>query len=383
MKIWTSVLLFSFFASGCVGEKLRGRAQGVQTSLQRAIRDGSKSSGCAPKETALAEAHIKFAEDALNMGEYERGREHVLTADTYTKLAIAKTEPVKCRDANEIASVLPGNVGDKDGDGYDDAADKCPEEPEDFDNFEDGDGCPDRDNDGDGVLDADQLIGGKWTTNDRKGELDCRDEAEDKDGFEDEDGCPDLDNDQDGVPDATDKCPDDPEDHDQFEDENGCPDPDNDQDNIPDVRDKCPLQPEDYDGDKDDDGCPDLKAKLDGCKITLGEKVYFKFNKWNIDKRSDELLADVATILKTFPEIRVEIGGHTDSKGSNSYNKKLSQKRVNSVLGRLRTLGIDAGRMSAVGYGESRPVDTNRTSGGRARNRRVEFNRTDGACKNR
>ncbi len=368
---------------GCLGEKLRGRAQGVQTSLQRAIRDGAKSIGCAPKETALAEAHIKFSEDAFGMGEYDRGRDHVRTADTYTQLAIAKTDPVKCRDPGQVATIMPGAVGDRDGDGYDDAADKCPDEPEDFDGFEDEDGCPDRDNDGDGALDAVELVGGKWTTNDRKGDLDCRDEPEDKDGFEDEDGCPDLDNDEDGILDTRDKCPNDPEDHDQFEDEDGCPDPDNDQDKILDVDDQCPLQPEDYDGDEDEDGCPDLKAKLDGCKISLGEKVYFAFNKWTIDPRSDELLKDVSTILKTFPEMEVEIGGHTDSKGGDRFNEKLSQKRVDSVQKRLVSLGITRGRMTAKGYGEAKPVDTNRTSGGRARNRRVEFDRTDGVCRNK
>ena len=77
------------------------------------------------------------------------------------------------------------------------------------------------------------------------------------DGFEDGDGCPDPDNDRDGIPDVSDKCPDEPEDKDGFEDGDGCPDLDNDKDGIPDVTDKCPDKPETKNGFEDDDGCPD------------------------------------------------------------------------------------------------------------------------------
>src|SRR6202142_2115593 len=99
--------------------------------------------------------------------------------------------------------------GDRDGDGIPDNIDKCPDQPEDFDGFQDEDGCPDLDNDGDGIPDA----------------LDkCPNEPEDKDGFQDEDGCPDLDDDGDGIPDALDKCPNEPETFNNYKDEDGCPD---------------------------------------------------------------------------------------------------------------------------------------------------------------
>jgi WD40 repeat protein len=81
---------------------------------------------------------------------------------------------------------------DRDGDGILDAADACPDDPEDFDGFEDPDGCPDPDNDQDGILDVDDL---------------CPNDPEDRDGFEDEDGCPDLDNDKDGILDKDDPTP--------------------------------------------------------------------------------------------------------------------------------------------------------------------------------
>ncbi|MDW8247660.1 MAG: transporter, partial [Sandaracinaceae bacterium] len=103
--------------------------------------------------------------------------------------------------------------GDRDGDGLLDSDDRCPNEPEDRDNFEDQDGCPDPDNDRDGILDG----------SDR-----CPNEPEDRDNFEDQDGCPDPDNDRDGILDGSDRCPNEPEDRDNFEDQDGCPDPDND-----------------------------------------------------------------------------------------------------------------------------------------------------------
>ena len=144
-----------------------------------------------------------------------------------------------------LGFVFEPSIGDRDGDGYTDDQDECPDDPEDFDGFEDGDGCPDPDNDKDGILDVDDA---------------CPDIPEDFDGDADEDGCPegsDGDRDGDGILDSRDKCPDDPEDKDGFEDEDGCPDPDNDKDGILDVDDACPDIPEDFDGDQDEDGCPE------------------------------------------------------------------------------------------------------------------------------
>ena len=115
-----------------------------------------------------------------------------------------------------IGFIFEPSIGDRDGDGYKDDVDQCPDDPEDFDGFEDEDGCPDPDNDKDGILDGDD---------------ECPLVPEDYDGDADEDGCPegdDGDRDGDGIPDSIDQCPDDPEDLDGFEDKDGCPDPDND-----------------------------------------------------------------------------------------------------------------------------------------------------------
>lgn len=381
-------------APACVGQRLLGEVEGTQLVLQRAIRDGSKTIHCAPKETALAEANIKFAQDALDVGEYYRGRQYVEQAEYYTARARELTSPERCRE-QAIAT-----VGDRDGDGYDDEVDGCPDDPEDFDSFEDDDGCPDKDNDKDGVFDAFELVDGAWVNADQKDNVDCRNDPEDMDGFEDEDGCPDPDNDQDGILDEPDGCPNDPEDVDNWDDDDGCPDADNDADKICDPWvqangeqdkyadlckgvDKCPDKPEDYDGDRDDDGCPDLKAEFDGCSVKISEKVFFKFNKWDIDPRSFELLNDVATVMEQdgVKELRFRVEGHTDSKGSNKYNKKLSQNRSNAVVDYLVGKGIDRSRLEPVGFGEEDPIESNRSAAGRAKNRRVEFNVTGVDCK--
>ena len=383
------LLTLPLIHGGCAGRVLEGQIGGLQERIYHEqtglIVKGAKThmcvngqlATCAPREIAIAEAQIKFAEEALRMGEYYRGKEHVQLAGKYTEIAELKTDPVLCHPDVGVTKGAEPTPGDRDGDGYDDDKDGCPDEPEDFDAFEDEDGCADKDNDGDGVEDASTLENGIWINLDKKDDLDCRNEPEDPDGFEDEDGCPDPDNDQDGILDGDDACPNDAEDFDQFEDEDGCPEPDNDKDGILDKDDSCPLDPEDFDGDQDEDGCPDLAVKVDPCAIKLDDKVYFEFDKSKVDPKSFKLLDDVVTVMNANPDITIEIGGHTDSKGSGKYNRKLSQERVNNVREYIVNKGIAGNRITAVGYGEDVPIDTNRTAEGRANNRRVEFNRTD------
>ncbi|MCB9569246.1 MAG: OmpA family protein [Myxococcales bacterium] len=401
-----SVVVSTTALLSCAGQTLLGKVDGTNTVLQGAITDGSKTIGCAPKETAIAEANIRFAQDALAMGEYYRGKDHAEKAEIYTALARKKTDPVRCKEGKPTDLVI--TEGDRDGDGYSDQVDKCPDDPEDFDSFEDDDGCPDKDNDGDGVLDAAEFVDGRWVNNDKKiengREIDCRNEPEDFDEFEDEDGCPEPDNDRDTIIDANDKCPNDPEDFDQFEDEDGCPDKDNDNDGVLDaaelnrnpdgtytwtnndkmmengVEKDCRNLPEDMDGDRDEDGCPDVLL-IDDCQIKLSDKIYFKFDKWDIDPVSYKVLDEVMDTLNAAPTIKVWVDGHTDSKGSNKYNKKLSQKRVDAVAKYLIDKGIGADRLEPRGFGEEVPIADNKTAEGRAENRRVEFNLKD--CKKR
>ena len=250
---------------------------------------------------------------------------------------------------------------DTDGDGIIDADDACPKDPEDFDKFEDQDGCPEPDNDKDGILDVDDK---------------CPNNPEDFDKFEDQDGCPDPDNDKDGIADTDDKCPNQPEDIDRFEDEDGCPDPDNDKDGIADTDDKCPNQPERVNGVDDEDGCPDEgkgPVRIQHGKITV-PPVFFATNKDQVLKRSYATLELVADLLKKNPWIeRLRIEGHTDDRGSDAFNEDLSARRAASVMRFLVTQGVAAERLERQGFGESRPIASNKTAKGRAKNRRVVF----------
>jgi len=280
-------------------------------------------------------------------------------------------------------------IRDADGDGVVDADDKCPLEPEDLDGFQDDDGCPDPDNDGDGVLDV--ADGNR----DKTGFGACRNDPEDKDGFEDEDGCPDPDNDKDGVLDVADgpqdasgfgSCRNAPEDMDLFEDTDGCPDPDNDGDGIFDVSDgdkdetsygKCRNEPESFNEWQDEDGCPDIKPKavLTETAIQILEMVYFDFNKSTIQDRSFPLLDEVVRILTENPQVNsVRVEGHTDTVGTRAYNAGLSDRRAKSVMAYLVKQGVEKKRLTAKGYGFDFPIDTNKTQEGRDKNRRVEFN---------
>ena len=116
----------------------------------------------------------------------------------------------------------------------------------------------------------------------------CPDQAEDFDGFEDDDGCPDTDNDNDGIPDRDDLAPDLPEDVDGFEDDDGRPDMDNDGDGIADARDECPNEPEDFDGDSDLDGCPETERKPEPKKPEEKPEEKPQDDKPKDDKPKDE-----------------------------------------------------------------------------------------------
>ena len=258
---------------------------------------------------------------------------------------------------------------DPDKDGIRGAADQCPTDPEDKDGYQDDDGCPEPDNDADGILDP----------NDK-----CPLEAEDKDGFQDDDGCPDPDNDKDGILDNADKCPLEPEDKDGFQDDDGCPDPDNDGDGILDASDKCPDQPETKNGYQDEDGCPDeIPAKIKKFTGAI-QGINFRVNSDALLPTSNKVLDPAVAVLKEFPDLKIEIQGHTDDQvikkgGKFADNLELSQARAESVRAYFVKKGLEENRISAKGYGASQPVlDPTGLKGAklnaaRAKNRRVEF----------
>ena len=123
------------------------------------------------------------------------------------------------------------------------------------------------------------------------------------------------------------------------------------------------------------------KARVTREKIEILEKVYFDTNKASIRPESFELLDDVADILESNPDIRrIHVEGHTDSRGSASYNKKLSDKRAKAVRQYLIDRKITPDRIDATGYGEERPVDDRNVSEAWDQNRRVEFVITERAA---
>ena len=295
-----------------------------------------------------------------------------------------------------LAFVFEPSIGDRDGDGIKDDVDRCPTLAEDFDGFEDGDGCPEPDNDGDGILDRDDKCPNEPEDKDGVADEDgcpeaealdrdgdgipdardqCPDEPEDRDGFEDEDGCPDPDNDRDGILDLDDLCPNEAEDKDGFEDEDGCPDPDNDKDRILDKDDQCPNEPETYNGNQDEDGCPDQgRVIVRHGSLEILDKIYFETAKAVIMPVSFPILDAIAATLKGNPQLAlVEVQGHADERGDDGYNLALTEQRSAAVRLALIERGVEAERLDAKGYGETKPIDPARNQAAWAKNRRVEF----------
>lgn len=168
-------------------------------------------------------------------------------------------------------------------------------------------------------------------------------------------GCP-LDTDGDGVYDYLDKCPNTPKG--VRVDLKGCP-VDSDGDGVYDYMDQCPGTP------------VGARVNAKGCWVLEG--VDFDTDKWEIKPEDYAILDEVVAVLKRNPTLRVEIEGHTDNRGSEVYNKKLSEKRAEAVKNYFMNKGIEAKRLSAGGYGFSRPVASNDRREGRAQNRRVEL----------
>lgn len=175
-------------------------------------------------------------------------------------------------------------------------------------------------------------------------------------------GCP-IDSDNDGVPDYLDKCPGTPAG--VKVDANGCP-IDSDRDGVPDYLDKCPGTP--FGTHVDKDGCPP-PAK----KVTISLDVEFDFDKADIKKKYHEELGKVANFLEKYPTISGTIEGHTDNVGGAEYNMKLSQRRAENVKKYLvEKYKVSATRLTAKGYGLTKPIADNNSAKGRQKNRRVQ-----------
>jgi outer membrane protein OmpA-like peptidoglycan-associated protein len=292
-------------------------------------------------------------------------------------------------------------IADRDADGVSDKVDKCPDTPGPWATM----GCPDRD--GDGIIDTEDACPDQpgpvamrgCPDKDGDGIIDREDLCPDVPGLAQFKGCPDTDGD--GIPDPQDSCVTVP----GLAVFNGCPDTDG--DSIPDIQDSCvtekgPLEfhgcPDtDGDGliDKNDScplvkgpisnsGCPKVEKKTEPVKVELTKeeeevinKVFnnleFETAKATIRATSYASLNELSELLKKKPNFKLLIDGHTDNVGGASYNMKLSQARANSVKNYLVEKGIDASRITAKGYGMTKPIASNKTAAGRQKNRRVEF----------
>lgn len=258
---------------------------------------------------------------------------------------------------------------DRDFDGIVDKKDQCPADPENYNDIDDEDGCPEGDRDGDGIPDV----------VDR-----CPDRPETKNGFEDSDGCPDRkpvtklceDADENDEPDERKKepcvetlpAPRAPKPVDLDADKDGVPIPD----------DKCPDEPETINGVDDEDGCPDegegATVFVSKQEIRILQKINFETASAKIKPESFTILDQVAQQLRAHQEVlKMRIEGHTDNVGADLYNLRLSQARAESVMQYLNGKGVAAERLVPVGYGESKPIASNNTDFGKAQNRRVQF----------
>jgi outer membrane protein OmpA-like peptidoglycan-associated protein len=196
----------------------------------------------------------------------------------------------------------------------------------------------------------------------------------DKDGVNDDvDGCPDVagmkeyngcpDTDKDGLADNKDKCP---TIAGTFK-YNGCPVPDSDNDGVTDEADKCLNVP----GPVTNNGCPEIKQEVKKSVASAAKNLFFVTGKATIQTRSYPALNKLANIMRKDSTLSLDIEGHTDSKGNDEANMRLSQARAAAAKRYLVDIGIDPARITTIGYGETQPVATNTTAAGRAANRRI------------
>jgi len=229
---------------------------------------------------------------------------------------------------------------DRDKDGILDSLDRCPDVP----GILAFHGCPDLDTDGieDRMDDCPTVYGLKRYK-----------------------GCPIPDSDKDGINDEEDSCRLAP----GILKYHGCPIPDRDGDGVNDEEDKCIDVP----GEMQNRGCPVIKQEVKD-KIDLAAKnIFFKTGSYELLPKSYASLNDVVKVLKENPELKLSIEGHTDSEGSENDNKLLSENRAKAVLDYLVQKGVSKKRLTALGYGEEKPIADNSTSDGKAKNRRVEM----------
>lgn len=259
----------------------------------------------------------------------------------YHSIGLAGVIGKKKRTAAPVpVPIPPPPPKDTDGDGIVDSLDACPDIP----GLAQYKGCPDRD--GDGIPDPE-------------------DKCPDVPGLARYQGCPIPDTDGDGINDEVDKCPNEK----GVARYDGCPVPDRDKDGVNDEEDKCPDLP----GPVSNQGCPEVKDEIKKRIDVAAKNIFFATGSYQLLTKSHKSLDDVAKLLNEDPNLKLDVEGHTDNTGKADKNLTLSEKRAQAVHDYLVKKGVSDDRLNAAGFGQERPVADNKTTAGRAKNRRVEL----------
>lgn len=257
----------------------------------------------------------------------------------HNSYAISYSLPIKGKDRKPVMLPPAPIQVDGDNDGVVDSLDKCPTK------FGTAKylGCPIPDTDNDGVNDE-------------------QDKCPNQAGTAKYNGCPIPDTDKDGINDEQDKCPTIA----GLTRYGGCPIPDTDKDGVNDEQDKCPTVA----GIAANNGCEDIQPLLND----IAKDFKFQTGKVYLSKKALVKLDAVVAALNQYPNINLEIIGNTDNTGSKRINQPLSEKRAKVIYTYLVKKGIPAERLSKAGVADTNPIDTNKTSKGRANNRRTDMN---------
>ncbi|MBO6830623.1 DUF5723 family protein [Allomuricauda sp.] len=264
--------------------------------------------------------------------------------------------------------IYQSKLKDRDNDGIINKEDNCPDVAGPVENQ----GCPWKDSDEDGILDKDddcinepgpvENNGCPWKDSDGDGVFDKDDVCPQTAGLAKFNGCPDTD--RDGIKDAEDRCPNTPGNPEY----KGCPDTDG--DTLVDIDDECPQVA----GPVHNNGCPEVTQEVQKQLNDYARTILFDTGKATIKPESVSVMVDIIQILNEYPNAKFTVEGHTDSVGSSESNQRLSEARANSVLRFLINEGISSSRLTAIGFGEEKPIASNATRSGRQQNRRVEIN---------
>ena len=257
----------------------------------------------------------------------------------HNSYSISYSLPLKGKDRKPVLLPPAPIIVDGDNDGVVDGLDKCPSQA----GTAKYNGCPIPDTDSDGVNDE-------------------QDKCPSQAGTVKYNGCPIPDTDKDGVNDEQDKCPT----VSGLTRYGGCPIPDTDKDGVNDEEDRCPTEA----GIAANKGCEDIQPLLN----EIAKDFKFQTGKVSLNSKTLIKLDAVVAALNKYPNINLEIVGNTDNTGSKRINQPLSEKRAKVVSTYLVKKGIPAERLNNIGVADTNPVDTNKTSKGRASNRRTDMN---------